>query len=115
MQLVASLVCEGIDKKPLCSAIPFTEGRWDIDLREQAGGFARKLDWLDSARQVRAAQRVKYSCSNRCGGVNQVGGCPTRSAFPSIVVRNCPAQGKTYPLVNRFQMRGIKLPTTGVF
>jgi hypothetical protein len=61
MQLVARLVCEGIDKKPLCSSIPFTEGMQRIDLREQAGGFARKLDWLDSAQQGRAVQRVKYS------------------------------------------------------
>src|ERR1035438_2267543 len=44
MQLVACLVCEGIDKKSLCSAIPFTEGMERIDLREQASGFARKLD-----------------------------------------------------------------------
>jgi hypothetical protein len=61
MQLVACLICEGLDKKPLRFPIPLTEGMQRIDLGEQAGRFARKLDWLDSAQQVRAVERVKYS------------------------------------------------------
>src|ERR1017187_1641983 len=88
---------------------------WPIDLREQAGAFARKLDWVGSGEQGLAGQRVKYSLCLvfqyvwwcKPGGWLSQAFCFSqhrRAEFPS------PREDiLKHPSVNRFQMRDIKL------